>query len=297
MDDLLSSVQSITLTGYIILTMLAMGMKLALPQIGRTFKRTRLIVMSLLANLIIVPAAAWIALRLFDDLPTNAVIAIVLLASAPGYAPIMSARSHGDLPFSTTLIFLLSAVSVVTIPVTATILFAGEAAVEIDSWSIVQTLLLYQLIPLGLGMAFRKGREEQAEGFAPRLGTLAQVSVGVAVLTYLIDLVRDDGTPLLDMGWQSFVAWAAITAVALASGYVGGGPKESARRTLSLHTAIRNVGVSLLVASKSFPDMGAEIGLLALAVVMYPMAMALMFRWEREPIESSEPIKASEPTV
>jgi BASS family bile acid:Na+ symporter len=283
-DELLSNVQSFSLTGYIVVTMLAMGMKLALSQIRETFSRRRLISMSLLANLLIVPAAAGIALQVFDGLPDNAIIAIVLLASAPGYAPIMSVRSHGDVAFSTTLIFLLSAVSVITIPITASLLFAGQADVDVDPWSIVQTLLLFQLIPLGLGMWFRSGKLEQAEQWAPKLTNLAQVLVGVAVLTYLIDLIRDDGTPLIDMGWQSFVVWAFVTVVALGSGYWLGGPHESARRTLSLHTAIRNVGVSLLVAARSFPDMGAEVGLLALALVMYPMAMALMFRWEREPV-------------
>ena len=289
MDELLSTVQSVTLTGYIILTMLAMGMKLALPQVGRTIRRGRLITLSLLANLLVVPAAAWVALNVFDGLPDNAVIAIVLLASAPGYAPIMSARAHGDLAFSTTLIFLLSTVSVVTIPVTATLLFAGQADIDVDPWSIIQTLLFFQLIPLGLGMAYRKAKEGSAEGLAPRLGLLAQISVGIAVLTYLIDLIRGDGTPLLDMGWQSFVAWAGVTVVALAAGYLGGGPNESERRTLSLHTAIRNVGVSLLVASRSFPDMGAEVALLALALVMYPIAMAAMARWQGRPVPDPTP--------
>jgi hypothetical protein len=93
-------------------------------------------------------------------------------------------------------------------------------------------------------MVLRKARETTAEGWAPSLGRLAQISVAVALLTYLIDLIRDDGTPLLDMGWQSFVAWMGVTAVALASGYLGGSPNEPAKRTLALHTAIRNVGGS-----------------------------------------------------
>jgi len=279
-DEILSTAQSVSLTGYIVLTMLAMGMKLSLGQIKTTFQRRRLIWVALLANLVIVPAAAFVGIRLVE-MPDNAVIAVTLLASAAGYAPIMSARAQGDLPYSTTLIFLLSVVGVVTIPLTATVLLAGEAEVSVDAWSIVRTLLLFQLIPLGAGMMARSSKEESAENWAPPLVRLAQLAVGIAVITYLIDLVRDDGTPLLDMGIQSFLLWAAITALALFSGYALGGPSESTRRTLGLHTAIRNVGVSLLVASQSFPDMGAEVALLGLAAVMYPIAMAYMYRWER----------------
>ena len=280
MDDLLSTVQSLSLTGYIVLTMLAMGMRLAVSQIGETFKQRRLIWMALLANLVIVPAAAFVGIRLVE-MPDNAVIAVVLLASAPGYAPIMSARAHGDLAYSTTLIFLLSAVGVVTIPITATLLLAGEADISVDPWSIVRTLLLFQLIPLGIGMFYRRRRHESAERAAPPLTRGAQLLVLVAVITYVIDLVRDDGTPLLDMGIQSFLLWGAITFVAFYSGYFLGGPAEPTKRTLAFHTAIRNVGVSLLVASQSFPDMGAEVALLGLAAVMYPIAMAYMYRWER----------------
>jgi hypothetical protein len=47
------------------------------------------------------------------------------------------------------------------------------------------------------------------------------------------------------------------------------------------------------VAARSFPDMGVEVGLLALALVMYPMAMALMFRWEREAKDVAERVSPS----
>ncbi len=283
MDELLSTIQSVSLTGYIVLTMAAMGMKLALPQIIETFGRRRLIIFSALVNLVAVPVVAAVALLVFE-LPDSAVIAVVLLAAAPGYAPIMSARSHGDLAFSTTLIFLLSSVSVVTVPLTASLLFAGQADVSVDPWSIIRTLLLFQLIPLGAGMLFRSAQEPTAERWAPLLAQAAQIAVVIAVITYLVDLIRTDDTPLLDLGWQPFVAWALISGAALVLGYLAGGPRESSRRTLSLHTVIRNVGLALLIASNSFADMGAEVAILALALVMYPIALIAMTSWKSKPV-------------
>ncbi len=287
-DDLLSAIQSVTLSTYILMTMLAMGMKLSASEIVQSFRRTRVILLSVVANIIIVPAAAWVALRIFDDLPTAAVIAIVLLASAPGYAPIMAARAHGDLAFSTTLIFLLSAVSVVSIPIVTTLMFSSEAAVDVDGWAILRTLLIFQLAPLVLGMSFRRPRKAVAERVAPKIANVALALVAIAVLAYAVDVARADGTPLVDLGWLTFVVWIGITAVALVSGYVAGGSDEPSRRTLSLHTGIRNGGLTLLIAATSFPDTGAEIGIIALVVVMYPMAMALTLKWTGQPVVANE---------
>lgn len=288
MDDLLSTVQSISLTGYIVLTMAAMGMKLSMPDVMETLGRRRLIILSLAINLVAIPVLAGIALVVFE-MPDAAVIGVVLLASAAGYAPIMSAKAGGNLPFSTTLIFLFSSVSVVTVPITATLLFAGQADVSVDPWSIIRTLLLFQLIPLGAGMLFRRLRELTAEGWAPGFARVAQLAVLIAVATYVIDILRADGSPLIDLGWESYVAWALITAGGIVLGYVAGGPAEPSRRTLALHTAIRNVGLSLLIASQSFEGEGAEVAILAMALVMYPMAIALMAYWQRQPVPASEP--------
>jgi len=282
MEDLLSTVQSVSLTGYIVLTMAAMGMKLSMPDVLATLKQRRLIGLSLLVNMVAIPILAGIALLVFE-MPDAAVIGIVLLASAAGYAPIMSANASGSLPFSTTLIFLFSTVSVLTVPITASLLIGGQTDVSVDPWSIIRTLVLFQLIPLGAGLLFRRAREGTADGWAPGFARVAQLAVLVAVATYIIDILRADGSPLIDLGWQAYVAWALITAAGIGLGYVSGGPAERTRRTLALHTAIRNVGLALLIAAQSFEGLGAEVAILAMALVMYPMAIAVMAYWQRQP--------------
>lgn len=168
-------------------------------------------------------------------------------------------------------------------------LFAGQADVSVDPWSIIRTLVLFQLIPLGAGMLFRRAREDTADSWAPGFARVAQISVLIAVATYIIDVLRAEGTPLIDLGWQPFVAWALITAAGIALGFVAEGPAEPARRTLALHTAIRNAGLSLLIASKSFEGLGSEVAILAMALVMYPMAIAVMAYWQSRVDPAAEP--------
>lgn len=289
MDEFIAVTRSLALIGYITATMLAMGMRLSPDDLRNTFDRKRLIALSLLVNLVVVPAAAALGLVVFD-LPTSAVIAIVLLASAPGYAPIMSARAGGDLPFSTTLILLLSMVSVVTVPTTATILFAGQAVITVNLWDIIRPLLFFQLIPLSFGMFYRSRNVGSAGRFARPLVKLATTLITIAGISYVVMLIRLEGNPLADLGWETFLVWALVTAVALGAGYLAGSPSASARRTLSLHTAVRNVGLGLLIATTSFDDPVAEFAIIGIALIMYAMAILTTLRWQSSLVPEGESI-------
>lgn len=283
MGELISTARDLALIGYIASTMLAMGLKLAVEDLKETFARRRLILLSLVVNLVAVPGVAAIALLVFE-LPASAVIAIVLLASAPGYAPIMSARARGDLPFSTSLILLFSAISVVTVPITATLLFAGQAVISVDPWEIIRPLLLFQLIPLGLGMWFRRRDPELAGRVARPLVKLATTLISIAGLSYVFMLFTLNGNPLAALGWQTWLAWALVVVAALGAGYAAGGPSVPSRRTLSLHSVVRNVGLSLIIATSAFDAPVAEIAIIGLALLMYAIAIFTTLQWQKSSV-------------
>ena len=137
---------------YIVCVMFAMGLTLTVPQIKEQIKRTSLMVKALLANIIIVPLAATLLLLLSDQ-PDAVVVAIVLVACAPGYAPMLTAYSKGDLGFTAVLMFVLAVVSVISLPLTASLILASlGGSISLDPMSVIGTLLTLQLIPLVLGM-------------------------------------------------------------------------------------------------------------------------------------------------
>ena len=63
-----------------------------------------------------------------------------------------------------------------------------------------------------------------------------------------------------------------LALVALFSGYLLGGPGGNTKRTLALNTVVRNLGLALLISSSQFSGIGAEIVVIAFAIVMYAVA-------------------------
>jgi BASS family bile acid:Na+ symporter len=151
-------------------------------------------------------------------------------------------------------------------------------AMRDDSWhtaKIVITLLLTQLLPLGVGLALRHARPELAESLekpAKRLSTflnLAVFSVILVVQFHLLESIKAFG----------YAAMLALVIATFAIGWLLGGPRSEERAAMGFSTAVRNVGVSLVIATASFPGTPAVTAALAYAlfqtIVLALLALAL----------------------
>ena len=276
--EVLNQIIDILLKTYIICVMFSMGLTLTTEQIASQIKRTGLMLKALLANIIIVPLAAAILLQLSSQ-PNPVVVAIVLVACAPGYAPMLTAWSKGDLAFTAVLMFVLAVVSVVTLPLTASLLLASLGGnISLDPMSVIGTLVTLQLIPLLLGMLVNGWRAELAARLVPIFSTIARIAVVLSLGTILI-LGFDQITSSI---WSALLLMLGLALVALFSGYLLGGPGGDTKRTLALNTVVRNLGLALLVASSQFPGLGAEMVVIAFAFVMYAVAAVATYSWYKE---------------
>jgi BASS family bile acid:Na+ symporter len=258
--------------------MFAMGLTLTTAQIREQIKRFGLMGKALLANMVIVPLAAVILLQLSNQ-PDAVVVAIVLVACAPGYAPMLTAYSKGDLPFTAVLMFVMAVVSVVSLPLTASLILASlGGSINLDPMSVIGTLVTLQLIPLLLGMIVNGIREQIAARLVPIFSTIARIAVIVALLAILV-LFFNEITGTI---WSALILMVVLAMVALVSGYLLGGPGDDTRRTLALNTVVRNLGLALLVSSSQFSGLGAEIVVIAFAFVMYTVAAITTRSWFHE---------------
>jgi predicted Na+-dependent transporter len=55
-------------------------------------------------------------------------------------------------------------------------------------------------------------------------------------------------------GSRGILAMLVIVLLSVLTGWVLGGPKDEYRRTLSIATALRNIGTCAVIATASFPD-------------------------------------------
>ena len=262
---------------YVVSVMFAMGLTLTVPQIKEQLRRTSLMVKALLANIVIVPLAAAILLLLSNQ-SDAVVVAIVLVACAPGYAPMLTAYSKGDLAFTAVLMFVMAVVSVVSLPLTASLIFASQGGVQMDPMSVIGTLVTLQLIPLLLGMVVKNFWDKMSERLITIFSTVARISIGIAFVAILI-LFFDQITSTI---WIALVLMIALAVIALVSGYLLGGPGGDTKRTLALNTVVRNLGLALLIAGDQFSGVGAEIVVIAFAFVMYITAGIATYSWYKE---------------
>ena len=179
-------------------------------------------------------------------------IGFLLMAIAPGLPFLVRAaarKTGGSLGFAATLAFLMPALSIVTIPLTAALIFPPDIQAHLPFAKLLITLGLFQLVPLVLGLAIASSNPALAARLQRPLGLLFLVAVVVLVVVLGPTLVRDVGEVYGTHG-----IWAIIILVVLSSiaGWLVGGPEIEYRRTLSIATALRNIGTCAVIAVTSF---------------------------------------------
>jgi predicted Na+-dependent transporter len=190
---------------------------------------------------------ALLVVRAFD-LPRGVEIGIVLMAVSPG-APVALRRSLGagaHRAFAPALQIMVALLAVVSMPLSIAALnemYVGNAT--IGPQALARQVFMAQLLPLGLGMLFRRITPALAARVEPRLKRLAGL-----LLVLLLVLVLVDIAPML-LSTQSRVGLAivVVTALAVACGHALGGPHPGTRTAVGICAAARNPGLALLVAT------------------------------------------------
>jgi BASS family bile acid:Na+ symporter len=227
--------------------MFSLGLMIGREQIAAALQRRGVLAFALFAVLVPVPAAAVLAVRLFD-LKGVAAAGILLMAISPG-APVALRRAieaGGGAPFAPALHLVILALAVLSVPASLAMLseMFGRA-LAVSPLDVARQVFFVQLLPLGLGAALRAWRP----AVAARLeGPLARVTnpllVAVVVLLLVVLWPR-----LVEVGWAPFAAGAGLTACALALGAACVWRDPVARPVAAVAAAMRNPGLALLMAT------------------------------------------------
>ncbi len=139
---------------------------------------------------------------------------------------------------------------------------AGDEPLKIDAVKMVITLLASQLLPLCVGMAVRQVRPNLAVKLrkpAKLLSTLLNLSAFGIILVVQFH-------SLMEVRLAGLVGMFALVLASLATGWILGDPGTENRKSMALTTAVRNVAVSLVIATGSFPGTPAVTAVLIFAV-------------------------------
>src|SRR3954468_13832378 len=136
--------------------MLTIGLGTRTVDLMAVARDWRLTLRALVANYILVPAAAVGLLFLFDASPMVAA-GFLIVAVCPGapYAAPFTALAKGSVATATGLMVILAASSAVAAPLLLRVLLpmvAGDQGAQIDAGKMVTTLVMTQFLPLCVGL-------------------------------------------------------------------------------------------------------------------------------------------------
>ncbi len=291
LDQLIKILAAVTLFEL----MAAIGLKATVADVAGVARDGWLVARAALANYVCVPAAAVVLLLLFQPYaqdPANyALVAAGFLIAAvcPGapYGPPFTGMAKGNVGVAVGLMVLLAASSALVAPLLLQLLlpllvyFLPPAPppppLRINALQVVGTLLISQLLPLCIGLAVRRWRP----GVAARLtrpANLLSVVLNLALLTSIIFAQRE---MLMAIPFIAYAGMAALVTAALAAGWLLSGPGKDRRTAMVMATAVRNVGVALVIVTTSFPGTRAVAAATAFALFQTIVLALIALAWGR----------------
>jgi bile acid:Na+ symporter, BASS family len=154
---------------------------------------------------------------------------------------------------------------------------SGGEAPRIDLIGMVGALLVTQLLPLLLGLMTRHWRPELAQRLLRPFELVSKIlSLSVAGL-----ILATQFHMLAEIRIRGFVGMLILLAASLAIGWLAGGSGGDSRRTMALTTALRNVGVGLVIVTGNFAGTPAVSAALAYGIVEVFGTLLVAFWWGR----------------
>jgi BASS family bile acid:Na+ symporter len=218
---------------------------------------------------------------LFDAQPM-AGAGFLIAAVCPGapYGPPFTSLARGNVVVAIGLMVLLAGSSALVAPLFLQFLLpmmAGGESLQIDVAKMVVTLLFSQLLPLGLGLAVRQRRPRVADRLqkpAQRLSTLLNLTLLGVILVVQFEM-------LIGIPAHVFGGMALMLLATLVVGWLLGGPGSANRKTLAITTAVRNAGVSLVIAASSFAGTPAVTAATAYGLFQTIVMALVALQWGR----------------
>ncbi len=235
--------------------MLAMGVSHSFQQLTSLWRRPELLLRSLLAVIVLVPAFVGLILWVFE-LPLAVATGLAVLAAAPG-APLTYKRSQmaaGDPTYTASLQLTLALLAVVITPLILVIfctLFELGAG-RVSPLEVARQVAEVTFLPVITGLLIQHFAPRLAEVIGKLVRILANILfIGLFSVVIILLIVSPDLRMTLNLGWLPTAAIIMMVGSSLAIGHLLGGPSREQRSVLAIASIARNVGLALFIAGLS----------------------------------------------
>jgi BASS family bile acid:Na+ symporter len=275
--ELLQELIAFALRASIFSTVLAVGLNAGVEDATYVLRRPLLLLRSLLAIAVIVPAFAALLVAVLPLEPVVK-IGIVLMAVSP-LAPLVPAkeiRAGARKSYVDGLIVAIAVLSIMLVPATVALLAkAFDKHYAIAPAAVARLMVISLLAPFAIGMTVRALWPALAKRAAPLVGKLATVVLTVSVLPLMFHVA-----PIIWhlVGDGTIIAIATVVAVGMAGGHFLGGPDPHDRVALALSSGTRHPGMALLIGHAGSSEPGILAAILLFAAVAMLAAIPYI-RW------------------
>jgi predicted Na+-dependent transporter len=290
-----STLQNLFTFAFVLTSMLSMGLGLTVSQILQPLRNTRLVIMAVAANFVIVPAAAF-ALSRIIPLEQDVQIGLLLLGTAAGAPslPKLAQIAKANVAFAVGLMTMLMVVTIVYLPIVLPILLPG---VEVDAGQIAVSLIVQMLVPLIVGLLIKARYEGTAATLQPVMAQISNISLALLLVLMLVVNFRN---VLALFGTGAILATLLFIVISVVGGYFLGGPATDTKQVLALGTGQRNLAAAFLIATANFADQPNVLVYLAatsLMMMVVLMPTAAEFGKRSEHVDSLEGVETEQMKV
>ena len=277
LDRLINILVTITLIEMMVL----IGLRVTFAEIAGIVRDWRLVARAVAANYLFVPLVAIALLIWFDASPAVAA-GFLILAVCPGapFGPPFAGIARANVAVAVGLMVVLAGSSAIISPVLLQVLLpwvSGGEAPRIDLIGMVGALLVTQLLPLLLGLLVRHWRPQLADSLLGPFELVSKIlSLSVAGL-----ILATQYPMLAEIRMRGFAGMLILLAASLAIGWLAGGAGSDNRKTMALTTALRNVGVGLVIVTGNFAGTPAVSAALAYGIVEVFGSLLVALWWGR----------------
>ncbi len=247
--EFLETIGILALFTFIISSMIYMGLSFSLPQLVQPLKNVKRDVMSLVANFVLVPVVTLIVIMLLP-LSEGITIGLLIIGFAAGgsFIPKLLEVSRGDFAYAIGLMIMLVVGTIVVLPIVLPLILKG---VEVNPWSIAQSLIFLMLIPLILSMAFKYRYDRLSKAVRPFFYNASNYALLILLIAFFVVYYP---TMAKLFGSHGIIAACVILTVAFIGSYFLGGHDGAVRRTLAITTTQRNLSAAFAVATLNFTN-------------------------------------------
>ena len=265
------AVQDLAIQALNLTLMFSVGLELDLVRLRAALRRRGLLLGVTLLNFVAVPLLG-LATAHAIALPDPVRIGLVLAAVCPGggTGTLLTRTAAGDLELSVVLLGIFTVLAVPLVPALTVALVPGES---VSLGPLLRTLVVFQLLPLGVGLGLRRTRPPLAARAIRLARPLSNGIFGALVLGLLV--TKGHLVPEVGIGGLAADAIVVVGSLALPLA-LSATPAD--RAALSLTSGVRNLSLALLLSSAFFSSL-TTLSVLTYGLVMYlvgvPIALVL----------------------